>query len=442
MLQKVFCTLSAALASLLAMPSAAAAFGLPDATTDRGRIVEDIYIQVTIAALVVFLVVIVWLLVVLIRYREGSGHGQATYETERDNLKLEFGWVIVPLIVVLWVGWISYGALLELDEEANEVEPYTEINIIGFQWFWQAEYETGLQINAQPGAQGDLTDTQRFVIPANEPVRFNITGGDVIHSFNIVELAQTLDATPGVNTVFTASLPEGEYFTQCKEHCLNPGHAYMRAIVEAVPAAEYETWLENATAGAAAGLQQHVPVLLEGGDMGPTNGVTKAAKGAALSLQFANNETEGVTVSASGAANGSVEVGPGQTAPLELNLTEEGTLTFNTDAGHSFTLDVVEPETISVDLADFEIHPDPIQLEVGEVYVIEAENFDSAVHNIYIGPDGADGKTEAIWNSPDINPGETKAFLVIPSEPMTVDSWCAVSGHYTAGMHGDVAIDG
>src|SRR5688572_6996280 len=67
--------LVAAAVLLVAAVPAAAGFGMPEPLTERGKIVEDIYVQITIAGILVFILVFALLVWVLVRYREGSGHG-------------------------------------------------------------------------------------------------------------------------------------------------------------------------------------------------------------------------------------------------------------------------------------------------------------------------------------------------------------------------------
>lgn len=424
-------------ALVTSVTTASAQFGFPEPVTERAKTIGDVYAQIFIAGVIVFFVVMVTLVFVMWRYRENGGVGRNTFEKERDNLKAEMAWTLIPLLIVLWVGVISYQALVDLDDIDDEVEPHTSVLITGFQWFWQADYGDDVRVSALPGPAGNLSTTEPIVIPADVPIEFLVTGADVIHSFNVVGLGQTLDAVPGqINSLIVSEgLPPGEYFTQCKENCNTPGHSYMRAMVEAVPVPEYEAWLEAKKAGAAAGLVQHIPVMADGATL-TTDKPLQLAKGATLRLQIANGGGEQtftlgdqtVTVSAQG-----MEV-------LEVALEEVGDITLAGDAGGSLSFSIEEAVTRDVELGAFEILPGNIQLEAGTVYVFNVVNTHTTGHNIFIGMDGADGKQEAIWTSATLGPGETDQFIVVPSEAQTLDTWCAIPGHYAAGMFGTLTV--
>ena len=428
-------TLSAAVILLLAVPGAAAQLGFPEPVTERAKTIEDVYNQIAIAGVIVFIIVFALLAWVLIRYRENGGKGRATYEKERDNIKAEMAWTIIPLIIVMWVGVISYQALVDLDDLDGEVEPYATITIQGFQWFWQADYGDDVTVSAFPGPRGNLSGVEPFVVPAGVPLQFDVIGMDVIHSFNIVGLAHTL--VPGqVNSMIVAEgLPEGEYFTQCKEDCLTPGHSYMRAMVEAVPVDEYHDWLEAKRAGAAAGLVQHIPVVADGATLS-TDKPLLLAQGATVRLQIANDGAE-QTFQFAGTT---LTIPAGATDVIEVPAETLGPLVLVGDAGGSIGFEVVAPQTRNIELGAFEILPGDIQLQAQTVYVFNVENTHGTAHNIFIGMDGADGKTEALWMSATLNSGGTDTFIVVPSEAATLDTWCAVPGHYAAGMHGSLTV--
>lgn len=476
-------TLPAVLATLVTLATPVLARGfLPDPLTDRGAIIEDIYFQIFVVGLIVFLFVFALLAFVLLRYREGSGKGRATYEKERDNLKAEATWTIIPLLIVLWVGVISYQALVDLDgietggfdeaqyspytanlpmsfsdfqddAEAEGREAYVRVWITGHQWFWAADYGGGVDVDAFTGVSGSLTDTEPFVVPADTPIQFIVTSSDVIHSFNVPALYQTLDTRMGIDTPdeglnltvapgelntleVRSGLPEREYFTQCKEICGTPGHSYMRAIIKAVPVEQFEQWIADQKAGAGAGLTQHVPVTASGGSLS-TEVSTSLAQGAAIRFQIANDESSSLDFTF---ADETVTVPAGSVDFLQLTAGEVGTVPLEASNGASLAFEVKQPRTIDVGLGAFVIEPEDLQVEAGEVYIFETENVHTISHNIYIDVSGGDGVTQARWHSDTLGAGENGSFIVAPKEPGTMETWCAVPSHYNAGMHGTMTI--
>lgn len=420
------------LLALLALATPAMAqYGMPEAETDRAELINDVYGQIYIAAIVVFVIVFALFAFIIVRFRENGGAGRATYEKERDNLKAEVAWTVIPLLIVLWVGVISYQALVELDQDANDAEPYMTLPITGYQWVWEADYGEFKVTASDP--VGNIDNMDPIVVPADELVRYEIIGGDVIHSFNILALGQTLDAVPGQTNVLTASLPPGEYFTQCKEHCLNPGHGYMRANVVAMPIAEYNEWFEATKAGAAAGLTHTINVDATSGLT--TEDFTNVAKGAAINFVITNGGSE-QTFSV---LNESITIAGGATETFAVSGRPLGSFSL-TDGSNSIDFMAVEPAKRSIELGAFILNPDLLQLNVGEVTVVEVENTHNTLHNVVIGAYDADGNSDILWGSKTIGSGDTDAFLVIAKEDGTLEMWCDVPGHYGLNMYGDVAV--
>ena len=57
-------------------------------------------------------------------------------------------------------------------------------------------------------------------VPANRPVTFRITSGDVLHGFQVVGTNANAMAIPGYVSQFTVSFPKpGEYVIACHEYC-------------------------------------------------------------------------------------------------------------------------------------------------------------------------------------------------------------------------------
>lgn len=449
MVRKLPLAATGLLALLLCIPGAAARFGMPDPSTSRGRIIESLYAQIFIAAVIVFVIVVAWLAIVLIRYREGSGHGQATYEAERDNLKAEFGWTVIPLLIVLWVGWISYGGLLALDEEAETLEADLTLDIIGSQWNWEARYGDGVSIQSQPDARGRVAEDNVFMVPAGKVIRFNITASDVIHSFFICELPNCgpvgmVDANPtgpGKFTSATAVFEEGEYLVQCREMCLNPGHAIMRARIEAVPQQDYDSWLLEKRLEAACEFRvQKITIdvgadlLIDGADMLDTT------KDTCVVARVNNTLAQPVQLDVEG-TSASLSIGGGAGTFWSFDITQEGTFQMTASNGGNATITAIEAEAIEIELDEWVIIPPQVELKAGTTYLVSVRNLGTTVHNVYFGDYGG-ADSEVLASSATVNPGETTAFVWTPEADTTVqlETWCNIAGHYENGMRASATV--
>jgi cytochrome c oxidase subunit 2 len=80
----------------------------------------------------------------------------------------------------------------------------------------------------------------------NSTVVVTVTGGDVIHNWNVPAFGVKQDAVPGrLAQLWFDAEAEGIYFAQCMELC-GKDHAFMPIEVRVVSQEEYEAWLAGA----------------------------------------------------------------------------------------------------------------------------------------------------------------------------------------------------
>ncbi|MDX1611944.1 MAG: cytochrome c oxidase subunit II [Candidatus Thermoplasmatota archaeon] len=425
------------LVSLLAIASPAlAVWGMPDGVTDRMETMNDIYGQIMVAGIIVFVFVMGWTVVALIRFRPG-GAGRKTDEKHRGSMKAELVWTIIPLLLVSWIGFISYGGLIDLQEPPPTDDP-VEIKVTGFQWFWQVEYENGAVMQAKPDENGDIAPEDAFLMPADTPVLFNMTGADVIHALWIPELGVKSDATPGKNTFQWTQAPEGEYFTQCAEYC-GTSHAYMRAQFNAVPEDEFQQEIDRiAREQAAAGLSQTFQVNLTDEGFDPVE--LQAVASVPLRFQITNQVDAQRTITIPGVEDAELTLGPTATDWLNVTL-DAGTASLTTE-GANATIEVVEAETATVELFEWGITPD-LQISADKATIIEVVNAGATLHNYYVGePREEAGEDNILYESLDLQPGESTKMLILPTEDQvgTWTAWCDIPGHYQQGMVAQLTI--
>ena len=116
---------------------------------------------------------------------------------------------------------------------AGAAGPQLRVNVEGKQFYWQYTYPNGVI----------AIDTMRA--PVNRPVRLEVTAphNDVIHSWWIPALGGKIDAIPGHPNHTWFEIPKpGRYVGQCAEFC-GIQHTAMTAMVEAVPAGQFDSWL-------------------------------------------------------------------------------------------------------------------------------------------------------------------------------------------------------
>ena len=109
------------------------------------------------------------------------------------------------------------------------------LRVKGYQWWWEVTY-------TDPDPSRVLLTANEIHVPVGRPVRVELVGADVIHSFWVPSLAGKQDMIPGrANEIaFTAERP-GVYRGQCAEFC-GFQHAHMAFLVVAHPPAEFARW--------------------------------------------------------------------------------------------------------------------------------------------------------------------------------------------------------
>ncbi len=412
--------------ALLTIASPAlAAWGMPDGVNDRMDIINDIYGQILLAGVLVFLFVMAWMVVAIVRFRPG-GAGRTSNEDHRGSIKAELVWTIIPFLIVAWVGVISYDGLLALRQSPEVDQDMTEVEIRGFQWFWQAEYENGVTVTAKPGPEGQLDNAEPFLIPADSEIALNITSGDVIHSLWIPDLGVKVDANPHKPNFAVLDAPVGTYFTQCAEYC-GLAHGYMRAQFKAVPQAEFDDWLEDKKAEQVSGGN-----LITVTDSGVEPTSVQAVANAPFEYLIRNDGSQPVEASFADASTGQIPAGEWRwlntTAPEsgehELSVGEQ-----------TVTVEVIQPTVVDVELGDFTIDPGQTEFTAGEAYLLNVTNVHTTVHNLYLGlPQEEDGQDSIVTSTRDLQPGESAQILFIPEETGSFTMWCDVPGHYQGGM--------
>jgi cytochrome c oxidase subunit II len=84
-----------------------------------------------------------------------------------------------------------------------------QVQVIGQQWAWTYRYP-----------QFGGFETTQLALPVNQPVQFNVTSLDVIHSFWAYTLGVKADANPGVNNIaYTTPNTTGDFQVRCDELC-------------------------------------------------------------------------------------------------------------------------------------------------------------------------------------------------------------------------------
>jgi len=206
-----------------------------DSTTEeliRSLNTQLLYVAIPITVLVEgILIYTVW------KYRNNDDP-----KPTKENRRLEISWTIATALVLLVVGYASYGVMAnDYVSNTGDLEPEgdaVEVEVVGQKYLWTYNYEGE-----------NVTTTGALVVPNNTDLYLRITSDDWIHAFHVPELGLKQDAMPGThNTIKTKVTSQGNYTLYCAEYC-GVGHSQMLGEVQVVSQQEYEEWLEEQPSG-------------------------------------------------------------------------------------------------------------------------------------------------------------------------------------------------
>jgi len=198
-------------------------------------------------------------------HRKSKGHKAEQFH---ENTMVEIIWTIIPTLILISMAIPATKAMMELDDVQ---ESEMSIKVTGHQWKWEYEYlDNGIHFFSsldeasnkvrQVGSGLDprsvpnylLNVDKPLVIPTKKKIRFVFTSKDVIHSWWVPDLGWKKDTNPGfINESWTSVDEPGTYRGQCTELC-GKDHGFMPIVVIAMNEPEYNAWIEQQKAAAAA----------------------------------------------------------------------------------------------------------------------------------------------------------------------------------------------
>ena len=174
------------------------------------------------------------------RYREGDeDDGPALH----GHARIQFTWIAVTSVIVLFLAGFGTWELANSSaagagsgEGPSPIwtakgKDVLQVQVIGQQWRFTYRYP-----------QFGGFETTQLMLPVGEPVQFNVTSIDVIHSFWAYQLGVKADANPGVNNVaFTTATHLGQVTVRCAELC-GLWHGAMFDYGQVVSVAAFQSW--------------------------------------------------------------------------------------------------------------------------------------------------------------------------------------------------------
>ena len=221
------------------------AFGLviewfPEQASTQAGPIDHLYDVLIWTSVPVFVTVSIIVLFSVRNFKMRPGEEQLDGPPIHGNTRLEVIWTAIPAVVLVVLCSYSWVVLNDIEEaQANEMR----INVVGQQFAWTFEY---------PQAGGKPIKSTQLYLPKDRPVRFYVKALDVIHDFWVPAFRMKVDAVPGIETKYRVTPNRlGNYPVVCAELC-GLGHSVMRTTTRVVTEPEFDKWIAEQKAPAAA----------------------------------------------------------------------------------------------------------------------------------------------------------------------------------------------
>jgi cytochrome c oxidase subunit 2 len=227
------------------------------ATSNIAAKVNESFLIVTAACVVLLVIVTVIMIFFLFRYNMRKN---PTPTDVQEGVGLEIVLTLIPTILVIamfYYGWVNFSYIRNPPKNAMRVD------VTGRQWSWSFAYANGKQ-------SGVLN------VPLGKPVELVLASADVIHSFFIPAYRVKEDCVPGMKTHLWFIADEvGSFDIFCTEYC-GLAHSHMRSKLNVMKVSDFEEWYE-AKAASAKGAEAGLKLLQSKGCLGchTTDGTKK-----------------------------------------------------------------------------------------------------------------------------------------------------------------------
>jgi cytochrome c oxidase subunit 2 len=215
----------------------------PTPVSPNGQGIYNLYVGISIPAIVIFIGVEVALLWVVLRYRRSRQPAGYVPPQIHGHTGLEVAWTLAPLVVVLAIAGYSF---VELQKDFQPISNQQMLVVVsGHQFGWNYDYGNGVVIHQEGTLAGDVPP---FVVPVNTLVKLQFQGTDVIHSWWVPAISGKTDAVPGYDNFSWLKINQvGSWRGECAELC-GVGHGTMQIIVQAMSQSDYDQWMQKQVA--------------------------------------------------------------------------------------------------------------------------------------------------------------------------------------------------
>jgi cytochrome o ubiquinol oxidase subunit 2 len=148
-------------------------------------------------------------------------------------------WAIPAMVVFLLAGvaWIGAHDLDPAAKLNSDVKPM-RVEVVSLDWKWLFIY---------PDLH--VASVNQLIVPVSTPIEFALTSATVMNAFFIPQLGTQIYTMPGMTTHLNLMADRAGNYPGLSSHFSGDGFSDMQFMVEALPTAEFDTWLGNARSG-------------------------------------------------------------------------------------------------------------------------------------------------------------------------------------------------
>jgi len=192
----------------------------------------DLYMEVLIEAVIIFVIITGALIWTLIRYRRKQGDTSLPRQ-----IYGRISWFIIPVFLIVAVDGFDFVLMVKTMQNVRApAAAASDLNlqIVGHRWWWEFDYpDLG------------IATANELHVPVGTTVQISLKSVDVIHSFWVPQLSGKTDVIPGQdNTMWLKGDQVGTYLGQCAEFC-GTEHALMRFTVIVESQEDFNNWVAN-----------------------------------------------------------------------------------------------------------------------------------------------------------------------------------------------------
>jgi cytochrome o ubiquinol oxidase subunit II len=199
---------------------------------------QELLLLINSTAIMLVVVVPVILATLVFAWWYRSSNTRANRSTDESfEGRMEFVVWSIPTLTVILLGGVIWIGSHQLDPHApipGKSDPL-RVDVVSLDWKWLFIYPE----------QG-VAAVNQLVIPVGTPVQFRLTSATVMNSFFIPQLGSQIYTMGGMTTHLNLLADNPGEFPGFSANYSGGGFAEMRFVAKAVPAGDFDAWINQA----------------------------------------------------------------------------------------------------------------------------------------------------------------------------------------------------